>query len=296
MRGLSVDQLKTFVDVIELGTFSAAAERASLTQPAVSLQIRQLEKRLGVRLIERIGKRAMPTAAGMDLLAHARLIDAAVNAALDAMAPHTSGRLGRVRLGTGATACIYLLPPILRELRRRVPALEIVVSTGNTADVLKAIDENRIDIGLVTLPVSGRMFDVTPLVDDEFAVIASASAFPLPATVTPSVLSKLPLVLYEQGGTTRSVVDAWFARAGFSVKPVMELGSVEAIKQLVGAGLGCAVLPRVAITKTDVRAPLTARPLSPRLKRKLGLVVRRDKVITRGLREMIRALTALAVT
>jgi DNA-binding transcriptional LysR family regulator len=293
MRGINVDQLKTFADVVELGTFSAAAERANLTQPAVSLQIQQLEKRLGVRLIERIGKRAMPTAAGSELLAHARLIDAAVSAALDAMAPHASGRLGRVRLGTGATACIYLLPPILRELRRRAPALEIVVSTGNTVDVLKAIDENRIDIGLVTLPVSGRMFDVTPLVDDEFAVIASASAFPLPATVTPSVLAKLPLVLYEQGGTTRSVVDAWFARAGFSVKPVMELGSVEAIKQLVGAGLGCAVLPRVAITKIDTRPPITARPLSPRLKRKLGLVVRRDKVITRGLREMIRALTTL---
>lgn len=94
MRGLNVDQLKTFVDVIELGIFSAAAERASLTQPAVSLQIRRLEKRLGVRQIERIGKRAMPTTAGTDLLAHARLIDAAVNAAR----AHRSRR-GRSRRG-----------------------------------------------------------------------------------------------------------------------------------------------------------------------------------------------------
>src|SRR5205807_3345447 len=126
MRRLSLDHLQTLSDVVELGSFSAAARRLNLTQPAVSLQIKQLEGRLGVRLIERIGRRAHPTAAGRDLLDHVKRVRAAVAGALDAMACHREGGISRVRLGTGATACIYLLPPVLRELRGRFPSLEIV--------------------------------------------------------------------------------------------------------------------------------------------------------------------------
>lgn len=294
MYDLKLDQLKTFTEVIELGTFSAAAERLRLSQPAVSLQVRQLEKRLGVRLIERVGKRATPTAAGTELIHHARRIEEAVSAALDEMATHASGALGRVRIGTGATACIYLLPPALRDLRRRFPKLEITVRTGNTADVLKALEENTLDIGLVTLPAPGRMFEVAPVLDDAFVAIAAADDDRLPKVVTPAVLAKLPVVLYEAGGNTRRVVDDWFARAGVGLTPVMDLGSVEAIKELVGAGLGYAVLPGTAIRKIAERVPIISRPLSPKLHRKLALVMRRDKTLHKGLREAIKVLRRLA--
>ncbi len=290
MRDLKLGQLQTFTEVIELGTFSAAAERLQLSQPAVSLQVRQLEKRLGVRLIERVGKRATPTAAGEELINHAQRIEEAVFAALDAMATYASGALGRVRIGTGATACIYLLPPVLQNLRRRFPTLEITVRTGNTADVLKSLEENALDIGFVTLPAPGRMFEVTPVLDDAFVAITAADDDRLPDVVTPAALAKLPVVLYEAGGNTRRVVDEWFARAGIALKPVMDLGSVEAIKELVGAGLGCAVLPGTAIRKTGERVPIISRPLMPKLHRKLALVVRRDKTLHRGLREVINAL------
>src|SRR5271156_1820858 len=106
MRALNLDQLAAFAAVVELGSFSAAAARLNLTQPAISFQIRQLERRLGLRLVERIGRRARPTAAGLDLLPHIRQIDAAVAGAIKAMTYHTQGIAGRVRLGTGATACI----------------------------------------------------------------------------------------------------------------------------------------------------------------------------------------------
>src|SRR5947209_18632682 len=99
MRQLNLDQLRTFAQVIDLGSFSAAAERLGLSHPAVSLQVKQLEKRLGVRLIERVGRRAAPTAAGEELLAHVRSIDATVAATLEAMARHSTGAVGRVRLG-----------------------------------------------------------------------------------------------------------------------------------------------------------------------------------------------------
>ena len=109
MRGLNLDHLRTFAQVVELGSFSAAAERGGVTQPAVSLQIRQLERRFGVKLVERIGRRAGPTAAGLELLTHIHVIDAALAQAEQAMSAHASQVSGRIRLGTGATACTYLL-------------------------------------------------------------------------------------------------------------------------------------------------------------------------------------------
>jgi DNA-binding transcriptional LysR family regulator len=292
MNGLNLDQLRAFMDVVELGSFSAAAERRDLTQPAVSLQVRQLERRLGVALIERVGRRARPTAAGAELLAHAGRIDAAVSAALDAVARHATGAVGRVRLGTGATACIFLLPPILRDLRGRFPSLELTVSTGNTAEIVKAVEDNVIDVGLVTLPASGRALAITPVLKDEFVAIAPP-AMALPKRVTPSVLADLPVLLYEPGGNTRRIADEWFARGGAALKPVMSLGSVEAIKELVGAGLGCAVLPRMAVRGAEERA-FAVRSLTPRLHRELAVVIRQDKTLFRGLKETVEALLAIA--
>jgi DNA-binding transcriptional LysR family regulator len=288
MRALNLDQLDAFVAVVELGSFSAAAARLNLTQPAVSFQIRQLERRFGLRLVERVGRRACPTAAGLDLLPHIRRIDAAAAGAIEAMAYYTEVVAGRVRLGTGATACIYLLPPLLAELRRRFPRLEIVVRTGNSPEILRALEDNALDVGLVTLPAPGRIFAIEKLIDDEIVAVFPPG-IEAPDALTPAALARLPVLLYEPGGNARRVIDDWFARAGVALKPVMELGSVEAIKQLVAAGLGCGLLPRLAVAD----GTLEARSLMPPLFRELGLVLRRDKVPDGGLRELIRALGAL---
>jgi len=292
LRAINPDQLRAFADVIELGSFSAAAERLNLTQPAVSQQVKQLERRFALKLIERVGRKVTPTPAGIELMAHARRLDAVMVGALDAMARHATGALGRVRIGTGATACIHLLPPVLRDLRGRLPSLEIAVSTGNTAHILKLLEDNALDVGLVTLPARGRALSITPVLDDEFVAIASPDAPPLPRRVTPAVLAARPLVLYESGAQTRRIVDQWFGRRSSSFKPVMELGSVEAIKELVGAGLGYyGVLPRMAVSNERKRNGLIVRSLAPRLWRKLALVLRRDKRLDRGLREVVNALT-----
>ncbi|WP_158816478.1 LysR family transcriptional regulator [Methylocapsa sp. S129] len=292
MHNLSLDSLRTLLDVIELGSFSATAERQGLSQPAVSQQVRQLEKRLGVSLIERIGRKARPTAAGAELAGYASQINVLVSTALDSMARHATGAVGRVRLGTGATACIFLLPPILRRLRQRLPTLEIIATTGNTADIVKAVEENTIDIGLVTLPVAGRMLEITPVMDDELVAIAPPET-PLPARVTAAALSTLPMLLFEPGGATRHIADEWFARSGVALRPVMSLGSVEAIKELVGAGLGCAILPSMAMRNVGDRSDLVVRSLSPKLYRKLAVVIRRDKPLYRGVRETMKALKQL---
>lgn len=287
---LNLDQLQTLAAVAELGSFSAAAERAGLTQPAVSLQVRQLERRLGVRLVERVGRRAQPTAAGLELLRHAALIREQVAQALQAVAPHRAGSVGRVRLGTGATACIYLLPPVLRRLRARLPGLQVSVQVGNTQEMLKLVQDNQLDLALVTLPAPGRSFEVTRVCDDELVAVFPAGE-PAPRRLTAQVLQSRPLLLYA-GGHTRLAVDQWFARAGVAPQPVMSLDSVEAIKRLVGAGLGWAVLPRMSVAGAECPRGVQVQPLAPRLHRTLGVVMRRDKQLHAGLQPLLRELQA----
>ncbi len=290
---MKLDQLNSFVRVVELGTFSAAAEQLRLTQPAVSLQVRELERKLGVRLLERVGKRATPTAAGIELLGYAKQIMDVCKLATDRMGAYERGTLGRVRIGTGATASIYLLPPILRELRRQFPTLQFTIETGNTANVLKSLEENALDLGFVTLPAPGRAFEVSPVMVDPFVALSLPDYYPLPERVTPEELSKFPLILYEAGGRTRQIVDRWFLDAGITPAPIMDLGNVEAIKALVGAGLGCAVLPASALRRDTSSVPIATRPLVPDLNRQLALVVRKDKPLYRGLRETLRAIQQL---
>ncbi|UFN49983.1 LysR family transcriptional regulator [Roseomonas sp. OT10] len=280
--------------MVERGSFTAAAVRRGVTQPAVSLLIRQLERQLGLRLLERVGRRVRPTPAGQDLLPHALRVREAMEAAVATVAPHRAGQVGRVRLGTGGTACIHWLPPILRGLRERLPGLEIAVRTGNTPDMLRLLEENALDLALVTLPAPGRAFAVTPLCDDPLLAAFPPGEAPPPGGIDAAALGALPLVLYETGGQTRRLIDDWFLRSGIATRPVMALGSVEAIKELVGAGLGCAVLPGMAL-RTGTQAggpPLATRPLAPPLHRSLGLVMRRDKRLDRGLREVVAALAA----
>ncbi|VVE90458.1 LysR family transcriptional regulator [Pandoraea bronchicola] len=293
MRRLNLDQLHTFSEVVDAGSFSAAAARLDLSQPAVSLQVRQLEQRLKVRLIERVGKRLKPTSAGTALLEHARRIDAAVEDALQALSSHASGVAGEVAIGTGATACIHLLPPMLRAMRKRHPMLDIRVSTGNTDDVVSAVTENRLDIGLVTLPAAGRSLHITPVLRDEFVAIAPAGDQGWATQVTPQTLAAAPMVAFESGSSTRLLIDEWFLQAGLRVRPVMALGSIEAIKEMVAAGLGYSIVPRMSVNAAHYRRGLRISTLAPELSRTLAIVVRQDKPLTPGLRKVLSALEAL---
>lgn len=293
MRGLNLDHLRTFAEVVGQGSFSAAAARLNLSQPAVSLQMRELERRLGVRLIERVGRRATPTPAGADLLAHTARVEAAVGSALEAVAAHAEGVAGRVRMACGSTLCTFMLPPVLADLRRRFPALEIAVSNGNLAELLRLVEDNVLDLALVTMPISGRAFSVEKVYDDQFVAVFPAGAPDLPARVGPAALAGRPLILYEPTSATRRLQDAWFERAGVMAKPAMELGSVGAMKELIAAGLGCGLLPRMAVTGRGERADLTIRPLNPRLTRHWAMVLRRDKPLNRGLREVVKAIQGL---
>lgn len=286
---LNLDQLAAFVSVIDLGSFTAAAERAGLTQPAVSLQVKLLEQRMGVRLIERVGRRAQPSAAGVELLAHARRVLGECAAAEEAMTPYRQGAVGRVRIGSGGTASIHLLPRAIAAAKKRMPGLEIVVRVGNADEMVRDLETNALDIAVVTLPASGRSIEIEPFYEDELVAVAPKGSAMPEGGPTPDFFKDKIMMLYE-GGNTRRATDAWFEAAGIRSQPAMEFGSVEAIKELVAAGLGWSILPGLALKRDRDR--FVTSPVQPPLVRQLGMVIRRDKHLTRGLREVMKCLRA----
>ncbi len=289
MRSLNPDQLKTLVEVVEHGGFSAAARRLHLSQPAVSLQVRELEDRLGVKLVERIGKRAFATPAGAELIEHAKKIGTASDIAVASMRRFKEGWLGRVRLGASATALTYRLPQVLRRLREQFPKLELVVSTGSTTGVIERMMENRIDIGLVTLPVEEKMLSVTRVLDDELVAILPPGERGASMPISAKELARYPLIMEFKRARTAKLVSDWLASQGQLIRPAMEIESIEAIAQCVGAGLGAAIVPVVAVSAADV----VVRPLKPRLKRSLAVIQRTDKPDEPALRHVREALMTL---
>jgi DNA-binding transcriptional LysR family regulator len=294
MRGLNLDQLRTLLSVVELGSFSAAARKLNLSQPAVSLQVRELENRLGLALIERLGKKAYPTKAGGDLLDHARRLLSESEAALLAMRRHREGLVGRVRIGTSGHYLIYCLPPLLRKMRIDFPTVEVVITTGIASSVTEQLLKNEVDVGLITLPVDERVFAVTPVRTDPILAFLPSSFIDIPAKVTPDYASRHPLILEHHRATVASIVDDWLQAAGVSARPAMAFDNLEAIRIVVAAGLGISFLDVLPSFPPDPASPdIVLRPLDPPLERSIGLVVRRDKPADPALEAIRETLLAL---
>lgn len=290
---LRLSRLSTLAAVVRHQSFSKAAAERRLTQPAVSQHVRALEAALGHRLIERVGKRAYATPAAEVLLARAARVFEELEAARQDLDRLKGAVAGCLRLGTGATASIYLLPPILGALRRRFPALEFCVTTGNTADMVRALLAHDLDLALVTLPVPRERLRVAGTgVDPLVAIAPPGHSLPASGALTPTALARGPLILYEHGSATRAAIDHWFRRAHATPNVVMELGNAEAIKRLVGAGLGLSVLPKVAVAGEAATGALGLCALRPSLERRLGVVYRKGKVLTPALEVAVAALIA----
>src|SRR5262245_48276500 len=295
MRNLNLDQLQALREVVGLGSFSAAALKLRLTQPAVSLQIRELEKRLGVQLVERMGKRAYATAAGEELIAHARRLAQDADEALAAMRRHREGWLGRVRLGTSVAVCTYLLPPVLARLRREYPKLEVDIAIGTTENVVSRILANDLDIGVVTMPVKEHAaLEIEPLREDPMMAFFPGNERNLPRQVTPQYLAGRNLILNQRLSQTYRIIAQWFLSADIELRPIMELGNTEAIKTLVAAGVGVGILPLERKQGILVYGRTQVRPLQPALMRQLGIVRHREKPLETGLKIAYEALLTLA--
>src|SRR5216110_243408 len=239
---LQLARLETLAAVARHGSFSHAARELHLSQPAVSMQVRQLEQALGVPLLERVGKRAFPTKAGELLLAHAGRALRELETGVEVVQQLRGIVAGRIRLGTSASFSIYLLPPALRRFRSRYPRTELTVVTGNAPEIARAVVGRELDVGIVSLPVRERELAVSPFYRDEVVAIAPPDRrWRRGRRAAARDLVSAPLILFERGATLRRVIDDWFRRAGEVPAAAMELGNTEAIKKLVEAGLGLSV-------------------------------------------------------
>jgi len=294
MRGLNLDQLRAFVEVVERGSFTAAAKELNLTQPAVTHQVQELERRFQVALVERFGKRAYLTQAGEKLIEHARNLLDEDSRTHVAMRRFGDGWLGRVRVGTSMTLLMYVLPPILRQLKTDHPQLEINLKTGLTTTTLQLLKINALDLGLCALPIEDPAFETAPLFNDELVAILPAALGQVPKKVTPAFLSQCPLVLGSENSALRRTIADWLALAGPPPRPLMEFDNVEAMKSVVAVGLGASIVPSLSLGAGHVRMANTlVRPLSPRASRRVGLVRLRGKRGTEGMELVSEALLAL---
>jgi len=275
---LQLAHLVALQAVARHGSFSRAARELRLTQPAVSMQVRQLERVLGLPLLERVGKRAYTTKAGEVLLTHAGRALRELENGVQLVQQLRGIVAGRIRLGTSASISIYLLPSALHRFRARYPQTELVVVTGNAPEIARAVVANELDVGIISLPVRERELAVTSLYRDELVAIGPPDRrWPRGRRVKAAELARETLILFEDGATLRGLIDGWFQRGGAAPALPMELGNTEAIKKLVEAGLGLSVTSWFA-AKAEVRArKLAAVRLDPPLFRQIGIVLRRDK-------------------
>lgn len=237
---MEIKQLKAFLAIAEARTFTAGAKRVSVTQAAISMQIRQLEDELGLQLFTRTPRRVILTEAGEHLLERARTILLEHDAAVAEIAELGGIEHGRLRIGSASAEFATLqLPPILKGLKRKFPNAELTVSAATSQTLVDKIMHGDIDIAFVSLPVENSSIATERLFSDEIVAIAHPM-HPLARkrSITAAVLAAEKLILGERGGNTRRMIDDFFAAAGLKPNVVMELSRQEAVNQMVEADLG----------------------------------------------------------
>jgi LysR family transcriptional regulator, low CO2-responsive transcriptional regulator len=246
----NLHRLRIFHTLATTGSFTGAARRLGISQPAVTIQLRELEDASGVRLLERGGRRLQLTPAGRALLRVSEPLFALVDEAETVLARAGGAVAGTLRIAASGTAGAYLLPPLLTAFRVRHPRVRIVLETSNSQRVLEQVVGFQADLGVFAAPDGAAPFAAAEprLVIQPFAreplLLAVPPAHPWARRTAIGVgdLAGTPLVLREPGSTTRRVLEAQLERAGVVPVVAMELGSNEAIKHAVAAGLGVAVV------------------------------------------------------
>ena len=285
---MDLHQLKVFHSAVTAGGLTHAGREMRLSQSTISHHIKQLEEELACQLFLRVGKRVLLTEAGQLLREHCEKIFQDVQNAEMSIRELAGMQRGRVRFGTGATTLIYQLPPVLETYQARFPNIELIVVSDITDNILRDVKAQRLDMGLVMLPVEERDLQVVPLCNEELR-IAISSSHPLAGkrTLSLAALGQLRFILYEQKTVMRRLIDNYFKELGVTPRVAMVMENIEAIKSLVGAGLGVSVLPIHAVGKraTDRKVSMMRVGNHP-LYRQLGLVTLKSSYVPNAIREL----------
>ncbi len=244
---LTLRQLKVFESVARHLNYTRAAEELHLTQPAVSMQVKQLEDQLGIALLEQLGKRIHLTDAGHEVLAYARTITQQLDE-LEGILNRLKGLSGgRLRIAVATTAN-YFIPTLLGTFSRRYPDVTVSLDITNRETLLRDLSENTVDLVIMGQPPAELDVEAQAFMDNPLVVVAPPD-HPLAGKkrIPLSRLQEETFLVRESGSGTRIAMERFFAGRGMRLKTGMEVGSNEAIKQSVQAGLGLGLLSRATI-------------------------------------------------
>lgn len=254
---MDLHQIDIFCTLIRLRSFSKTAEALYLTQPTVSGHIKNLETELGVRLVDRLGKRVVPTEAGEILYRHGLKLLEQRDLARQEI-ERLSGRVsGELRIGGSTIPGAYILPSLIGKFRKRNPAVSVQLIIEDTAKITEAVLAGELCIGVVGAKITDPRIETHAYLKDELAVAVPAGhPWARKKSVAPSALKGEPFILREQGSGTLRIMEERLEKAGISLADldvVAVLGSSDAVRQAVKAGLGISILSLRAL-RDDIEA------------------------------------------
>lgn len=272
---LSVRQLEAFVQVASTGSFRQAALQLGQSQPALSSAIRRAEQSLGARLFDRDTRHVRITATGQELLPIARRVLRDFDHALGDLGEFMAGRSGRVTVAALPSTSVSLVPRAMAAFLSAHPQVSLSLVEAPADALLALVEEGRADFGLSVRPQPRQRLQYRHLLDDPFVLLCRRDD-PLAAraSVPWSVFATRPCLVSAPHSSIRQITDAAFLRLRSPVRPLMDFPSVAACGAMVGAGLGVAALPVLALELVNM-AELAAVPLArPGVTRPIGLVTR----------------------
>jgi len=276
---MNLHHLRIFYTVAQRRSITGAAAELLLSQPAVSVQLKALEKELGLSLFERGGPKLRLTQAGEVLHRAAVSILSAKDEAERAITELRGGNKGRLHLGAGTTGGMYVLPRIVQAYKRLWPETEILFQIGTTDQLLDKLLQNVLDMGLAGGPIEDRRFVVEPICADELVLIAAPS-HPIAslAKVTLKDLGGMPFIVPETGSRTRHLVEKKLREAGVPLVISMQLPGTEGVKRAVEGGLGIGMVSRYAVESELRVGVLRGIPIEGwQLRRSMNIVYRAQK-------------------
>ena len=288
---MELNQLRGFLAVAQFGSFTKAAKTLYLTQPALSLQIKRLEETLQEPLFERHSKSLLLTPAGHVLKERAEQILGLVEQTDQEVQALHGLQGGRLSIGTNDSNCLYLLPSLIQFFRERFPGVALHFTNRQSADVVALVAEGKVEFGLVTLPVRDARVKAEPLFwREDVAICHPAHTLAELSDVRLEDIAEFPLLVLEQGSTSRNLLDHLLVTAGIAPKVMMELGNVEVIKRFVEIDMGVAVIPGFTVAEEIKLGQLYAIRLPWLPARAVGIVQRRKGYLSPAAQMFIKLL------
>jgi LysR family hydrogen peroxide-inducible transcriptional activator len=294
MKNLTLKQLRYFDALARHGHFGRAAEASAISQPALSMQVRELEESLGTPLLERNARALRLTAFGEDFLARARAILRQTEELEDLARAARAELTGRLRIGVIPTVAPYLLPRVIARLKDHYPALDLSLRETVTPRLLADLAEGRLDCALLALPLSEPALEEVALFSEPFLLVRPRADAGKPVPDRDG-LREMRLLLLEEGHCFRDQALSFCGPMGGPPREMMDGSSLSTLVQMVGAGIGVTLIPEMAVAVETRSAPVavTAFP-DPQPRRTIGLVWRRSTPLAPQLRQIAEVVRSIA--